>query len=182
MKGAQNIRGLWRLYPATRAIRDRLLVQGFVLRNVLIKPCPDNPFSYKDSVTGVEKPVTKLWIDNIPISCADEEIEHSLKKLGIELRGDIRRDYARYPPPNNGWSRFLTGRRFVFITVPPTPLNKKFQVGIFHGTLFHEEMKLIKKSVVCSKCLATDHHVSACKNEVRCKICMNFGHRSNLCP
>ena len=63
--GAQDIRGLWRVYPATSEARSQLLVKGLRIRNTLIQPSITNPFILRDD-TGEEKPATKVWADNIP--------------------------------------------------------------------------------------------------------------------
>ncbi|KAG2606605.1 hypothetical protein PVAP13_4NG061865 [Panicum virgatum] len=33
----------------------------------------------------------------------------------------------------------------------------------------------------CFRCLATDHHVEACRDPVRCRQCLRYGHRSGAC-
>eukprot|EP00745_Piridium_sociabile_P016029 TRINITY_DN23850_c0_g2_i5.p1 TRINITY_DN23850_c0_g2~~TRINITY_DN23850_c0_g2_i5.p1 ORF type:complete len:102 (+),score=15.13 TRINITY_DN23850_c0_g2_i5:565-870(+) len=53
-----------------------------------------NPFILKDD-SGEEKPSTKVWIDNVPIYVVDAEIEHSLVKVGCELRSAIKTERAR---------------------------------------------------------------------------------------
>ena len=69
MKGAQRIRGQWRLYPNTRAARDKLLLEGFTLGGTKIQPLDKNPFLLHPG--GEEIPSTRLWIGNVPISCCD---------------------------------------------------------------------------------------------------------------
>lgn len=172
--GAQEIRGLWRIYPATREARTELLVKGLRLRNTSLQVSNSNPFILRDD-TGEEKPTTKLWIDNIPISVAESEIEHVLVKVGCELRSAIKMERAR--DADNKLTRFLTGRRFVFITVPPTPLDKTLKINIFTAKVYHKEQKSIPKSVICSRCLQPNHHVSQCTNEVVCRECKQTGHK-----
>ena len=172
--GAQAIRGLWRLYPATAAARNDLLVKGIRLRDTSIQVSNDNPFILRDG-SGAEKPSTKVWVDNIPLSVADTEVEHSLTKIGCELRSKIQLERAR--DSDNRLTRFLTGRRFLFITTPQTPLDKTLKVNIFQAHIFHKEQKQAKKPVVCSRCLQKDHHVSECKNEVVCRECGGAGHK-----
>ena len=109
--GAQNIRGLWRIYPATKAARQTLLVQGIKVRNVVLQVANTNPFILRND-TGEEKPSTKVWVDDIPISVADSEIELFLLKAGCELRSQIKAERARNA--DGKLTRFLTGRRFVF--------------------------------------------------------------------
>ena len=61
----------------------------------------------------VEIPSTKLWISDIPLLCANEDIESALSRLGIVLRSKLIQEKNR-----NGdgkLTRFFTGRRFVFM-------------------------------------------------------------------
>ena len=94
MLGAQSIRGLWRLYPASHEARNHLLVKGIALRNVRLQVADKKPFILR-SETGEEKETTKVWIDNLPISVADSEVEHSLSKVGCELRSAVKTERAR---------------------------------------------------------------------------------------
>eukprot|EP00745_Piridium_sociabile_P016465 TRINITY_DN24476_c0_g2_i3.p1 TRINITY_DN24476_c0_g2~~TRINITY_DN24476_c0_g2_i3.p1 ORF type:complete len:403 (-),score=71.25 TRINITY_DN24476_c0_g2_i3:645-1853(-) len=172
--GAQSIRGLWRLYPASQEARMQLLVKGIRVRDVCVRLCDTNPFILRDD-SGQEKPSTKLWIDEIPISVADSEIEHSLSKLGCELRSEIKLERAR--DPDNKLTRFLTGRRFVFITVPKNPLDRTTKVSLFTAKLFHKEQKKNNNPPFCSICLQSGHHRSACTSEVVCRTCRLPGHK-----
>jgi len=173
--GAQEIHGLWRIYPATKAARTQLLIEGVTLRQTSLSLFDNNPFILKDS-SGEEKPSTKLWIDDIPISSADSEIELALKKMGCELRSEIKQERAR--DADNKLTRFLTGRRFVFITTPPTPLIKTVKINIFSARLFHKEQKMEKKTPICSNCLEEGHHKSACKKDVVCQTCRKKGDKN----
>ena len=159
--GAQDIRGLWRIYPVSKEARTELLVKGVRMRGAMLQVSNANPFILRDS--GEEKPTTKLWIDNVPMSVADSEIEHTLVKLGCELRSAVKQDRAR--DKDNKLTRFLTGRRFVFITVPSTPLDTFVKVNFFTAKLYYKEQKQ-KGSVVCSRCLSKEHHVSVCKSDI----------------
>lgn len=172
--GAQNIRSLWRIYPANKEARSELLVKGIRLRDAVLQVSNTNPFILR-SETGEEKPATKLWIDNIPISVAESEIQHSLRKIGCEFRSSIRLEHER--DADNKLTRFLTGRRFVYITVPTTPLDKFVKISTFSAKLYHKEQKLAAKSVFCSRCLRSDHHVSQCSGDIVCKLCKQPGHK-----
>ena len=92
--GAQDSRGLWRVYPATSEARTQFLVRGIRLRNTVVQLSGRNPFIIRDE-TGEEKPAAKVWIDNIAISVADSEIIEALVKVGGELRSKIKLERAR---------------------------------------------------------------------------------------
>ena len=51
----------------------------------LVQPSCTNPFILRDD-SGEEKPATKVWIDNAPMSVADSEIEEALGKVECEIR------------------------------------------------------------------------------------------------
>ena len=103
--GAKDIRGLWRIYPATSEARTQLLVRGIRINKTLVQPSSTNPFVLKDD-TGEEKPATKVWIDNAPISVASSEIEEALVKVGCELRSPIKLERAS--DADKKLTRFLT--------------------------------------------------------------------------
>lgn len=171
--GAQNIKGLWRIYPASTEARNTLLVKGLSLRGVSLQVAGTNPFILRNE-TGEEKPSTKVWVDDIPISVADSEIETALIRVGVELRSAIKQERAR--DVDGKLTRFLTGRRFVFITTPNTPLEKTLKVSFFTAKVYHREQNQ-KKTVICSKCLETGHHVSMCQGDVVCRTCKKPGHK-----
>ena len=174
--GAQEIRGLWRVYPLTENARQLLLVKGIVIRGVIVTCHATNPFRIKTSLTGRELPVTKLWISDLPISVADEEIENSLAKLDVEIRSDIVRECCRNA--DNKLTHFQTGRRYVFITRPGRPLDKELEVGLtFTATVYHKEMKQ-NRNPFCSRCLQNGHSRYMCQNDVVCKVCHRSGHMS----
>ena len=174
MIGAQQIGGLWRLYPTTREARTQLLLRGLAVRGAVLQLSSTNPYHIRDD-SDEEKPSTKVWIDNLPISVADSEIEHSLVKLGCELRSSIRLERAR--DAGNKMTRFLTGRRFVFITVPTAPLEKTLKISMFTAKVYHREQKLSEKTVMCGNCLEEGHHRSMCERDIVCLACREPGHK-----
>ena len=133
--GAQDIRGRWCIYPATLEARTQLLVRWIrlrktlvlrknlvlrktlALRKTLVQPSCTNPFILRDE-TREEKPETKVWIDNVPISVADSEIEEALVKVRCQLRSSIKLERVR--DADKKLTRFLMERRFLFITVSPS--------------------------------------------------------------
>ena len=179
--GSQRLAGLWRIYATSIQARNDMLIQGFAIRGTLLKVCDINPNILRDSTTGEEKPATKVWIDQVPLSVADSEIENSLKKIGCEIRSSIKKQRAR--DRDGKLTRFLTGRRFLFITVPPQPLERKLKVCYYNASVWHEEQKQVRKVVKCSNCLETGHHHSSCDQEVVCIACRQPGHKrgSELC-
>ena len=187
MTGAQDIRGLWRLYPRTSEARQTLLMQGIELRGVRLELLSENPYSIRTIVHrngvryGYERPTTRLWISDLPISVADSEIELSLSKINVELRSVIKRERARNK--EGKMTHYETGRRYVFISIPTDPLEKDLKIAIFKATLYHKEMKQVRKRY-CYNCLQEGHLKGDCENEVVCVTCKTPGHKKNdpQCP
>lgn len=127
-----------------------------------------------------ERPATKVIIGNIPLSCDNNEIEIALKKLGVETRSKIRNELARNK--EGALTQWETGRRFVFITTPTTPLPPTLRVGIFTGEVYHKEQK--KTVAKCRNCLTVGHLAATCTNQVVCITCGSPGHKrgDELCP
>ena len=179
--GSQRLSGLWRIYPTTIDARNAILIRGFSFRGTKLKVSDINPNIMKDSTNGEEVPATKVWVDGVPLSVSDAEIENALVKIGCEIRSTIKKQRAR--DKDGKLTRFLTGRRFLFITTPPKPLERKLPVCNFKASVFHIEQKNAKKEDKCTKCLETGHHRSVCVNEVVCLTCRLPGHvrGSELC-
>ena len=131
--------------------------------------CVDkNPYILRG---GSEAPTTKLYISDIPISVGDGEIRTLLERLGCIIRSPTVNERAR----NNDGKliRFLTGRRFVFVEIPSSPLQRSVEVSPFKATLYHNESKREKK---CAKCLQTGHMASTCNLYIVCSSCFKSGH------
>ena len=171
--GAQRIRGLWRIYPQTDEARQTLIVEGITLRGVRLEVCRSNPYAVRDD--GNERPYTKVWVGDVPISVADSEIENALCRIGCELRSGIRREQAR--KADGGLTRWLTGRRSILITLPPQPLEKSLDVLTFTASLYHKEQRDQNRPRHCNRCLQEGHISRECQNDVVCHACQQPGHR-----
>lgn len=171
--GAQEIHGLWRIYPLTRQARNTLLIEGMSIRGCLLQLHNKNPYIVKDQ-DGRENPATKLWLSDIPISCATSDIETALGRLGCQLRSPLI--YEKTRNKDGKLTRFLTGRRFVYMSVPQTPLEKTLKIGSFTARVYHREQPK-QKSMVCSRCLSEGHTVAGCVNDIRCSDCGKSGHK-----
>ena len=121
IRGAQRIRGLWRIYPKKSEARQKLLLEGMGPWGVQISLLDKNPFIIRDQNGEDEKPATKVWVSNVPISCEDKQIETALTKIGCELRSALKKELARNK--DGQLTNWETGRRFVWITTPKTPLQ-----------------------------------------------------------
>lgn len=172
--GAQEIRGLWRIYPLTHQARDTLLLSGIPLRNCTVQAHAVNPFILRDG--GNEVHATKVWISDVPISVDGRDIETALVRLGCVLRSSLM--YEKTRNKDGKLTRFLTGRRFVYINTPTKPLEKVVKFGGLSARLYHKEQpKNDHQQIVCSKCLERGHKAFQCENVVKCRVCRQEGHK-----
>ena len=85
-----------------------------------------------------------------------------------------------------GLTRWLAGRRFLYIEVPPHPLPPRLQIGPCKATLYHFEQKAARQqqSATCSRCLAQGHTASICESDIVCRECRKPGHERGdpACP
>ena len=127
----------------------------------------------------VEIPSTKLWISDIPLSCANEDIESALSRLGVVLRSKLIQEKNRNR--DGKLTHFLTGRCFVFMNVPSFLLEKSVKIGGFSARLYHKEQpKMERQQAVCSRCLQrgpAGSPVAECQNDVTRRACGVSGHK-----
>ena len=177
MEGAQRIGGLWRLYPNTTEARSKLLVSGLKLNGIAVPLYNRNPFLMRDS-EDTEIPSTRVTISKIPLSYSNLEIEQALEALSVTLLSKVRYELAR--DKNNRLTRFKTGRRFVFTSIPDSPLPRNLNLGTMTGEIYHKEQRAAAKrnTAECFKCLERGHMASSCLKPLKCRDCRQEGHRS----
>lgn len=177
IEGAQRIGGLWRIYPQTREARAVLLVSGLKIQGVSVPVHNKNPYLMM-SGDGEEIASTRVTISNVPLSGANEDIVHAIEAQGVTILSKLRYELAR--DGNNRLTRFKTGRRFLFIAVPDTPLPRRLEIGIFKAEVYHKEQRQDVRfsNRECYNCLERGHHASVCPNPVKCRDCKIDGHKS----
>ena len=176
MYGAQRIGGLWRLYPTQRDHRDTILVQGIFLRGVRVTARDKNPYlaTTRDGEVK-EKPTTKVIVGNVPLSFDDDEIIKALQSIGCEIRSQLFEERDR--DDRGKLTRWKTGRRFVYITVPDKPLSRQLSIGPFKASIYHREQKQTTADVTCSKCFRKGQSFSGCPHPIKCRHCFKDGHK-----
>ena len=105
--GAQDIGGMWRVYPLSRQARNQLLSEGVCLRGHKVQAYDQNPFILSGQ-NDVAIPSTKLWLSDIPLSCANVDTESALSRLGVALRSKLIQENPRNR--DGKLTRFWTGR------------------------------------------------------------------------
>ena len=155
--------------------RQKQVADNLTLRQKTVQVYDNNPFIVKGG-SGEEVPVTKVWISDIPISVDGKDIETALVRLGCVLRSSLINEKIRNK--DGKLTRFLTGRRFVFVNIPERPLERTVKIGGFTARLYHKEQpRADPQRTTCSRRLERGHLVSACPNSIRRRECRQEGHR-----
>ena len=130
--GAQKINMVWCVYPKSIEARNKLLIQGISIQNISVSFLDSNPLD-----PGSSGPTTvKLFINNIPMSVSNREIQRELEKVeGVILRTRLFDEC--YRDEDGRLTPFKSGRRFVFINKPAKPVQFFLQVGDWRASLYH---------------------------------------------
>ena len=81
--------------------------------------------------------------------------------MGVKTLGILK--YVRARVPDGQLTNFKTGDRFVDIVVPPEPLPKKKQMGLFTASLYHREQRQTLQDVEYGNCKQKGHVCKNCK-------------------
>lgn len=173
VEGAQQIRGLWRIYITTEEARASLLISRFTLRGVSVDLYDANPFVIPEGDSSY------VAVHDMPLSYSDEEILKWLRLKGFVPVSDVRHKFAR--DENNKLTNFKTGTRFLYVRGPTTKLPRKAQIGLFTVTLWSPGQEKVNVNPRCSNCLQTGHQKIECTSEVVCLSCKQPGHRRGEC-
>ena len=148
--------------------RQKQVADNLTLRQKTVQVYDNNPFIVRGG-SGEEVPVTKVWISDIPISVAGKDIETALVRLGCVLRSSLINEKIRNK--DGKLTRFLTGRRFVFVNIPERPLERTLKIGGFTARLYHKEQpRADPQRTTVSRCLERGHRVSACPDSIRRRV------------
>ena len=165
---------MYRLYATNRTARATLLTTGISLQQTSITVYDKNPFIMRNN-PGSETPSTRVLIGEIPLSVSDDDIETALTRVGCVLRSKLFEEHFR--DRDNKLTRFGTGRRFIFISVPSKPLEKTLKIGRFTASVYHKEQKQNRDpNRPCGRCLQPGHTRFTCTNDVVCRECLLPGH------
>ena len=154
--------------------RNQLLIEGIVLGGCSVSLSDKNPFILRGA-ENTEIPATKLFVSDIPISVDNKDIESALLRIGCVFRSSLFMERIRNK--DGKLTRFVTGRRFVFISLPEKPLDRSLKVGGFSAQLYYKEQPKAYRSPVCTNCLQPGHWQWNCQNLVTCKACLQSGHK-----
>ena len=150
--GCQRLGAVWRVYPANRLIRAQLAGQQISIRGRKVSLTLQSPFSFIGP-DGQEIPSTRLTVDGLPVSVSSADIEGYIRKAGANLRSPVMWEKAR--TRQGQLSRWITGRRYLFIDLPTVPLPHRISVGSFSASLFYREQH--RKTFACFECGEEGH-------------------------
>ena len=152
MVACQRIGAVWRIHGSTYEVRAKLVSKKLLVRGLSVPIYSQNPLSYRDK-NGQEIPSTRLSIDGVPVSIATVDLEGYLLKAGAKLRSPITWERVKYS--NGQLSRCHSGRRFVWIDLPPSPLPKVITIGTINAFLYYREQP--KTGIICFRCKLEGH-------------------------
>ncbi len=137
--GAQNVRGIWRLYFKTKAARLDVLLRKVLRIGEYMVPLYDmNPVVA--NLANPDEMREKIVVKDIPLSLSNKLIQDYLTGAGAKLTTDIR--YANERDPNGKLTNFKNGDRFVYAVAPVNPILQRHvsianrKCRIFHNSQF----------------------------------------------
>ncbi len=134
--GAQNIRGMWRIYLKQPSLKVELLVKGELkLREAKVTLYEQNPY-----VTKMKLPTTpreKVTIKDLPLSVSNEEIVKFLTSKSIVAVTPVKD--AKERDQDGKLTDYKNGDRFVYCVGPIEPcLPRSIRISDFQCRVFHD--------------------------------------------
>ena len=134
--GGGDLKEVFRIYCRTSEARNKLLLEGVTIGDVHVTISDKNP----KIVSDIDRKSEKLIVGDVPLSLATEEIDKVIGGLdGVRLRSKWFDEM--YRNDKQELSLFKTGRRFVYIDVPPKPLPRYVKIGHFRASVYHYSQK-----------------------------------------
>lgn len=142
--GAQQIRGIWRLYTKSKEARVELLIKGINIRGRHVELTETNPRNLKQD--DPDAPVEKIIFKDVPLSVDNKVIMSYLKDHPhVQLTTNVR--YSRERNDDGSLSNFRNGDRFVFALQPVVPpLKSKDNIGTYTARIYHHSQNLTCKA------------------------------------
>ena len=89
IKGAQNVRGTWRLYFRTRETRLNFITRKYImLRDQLVPLYDKNPTVTRQNNPGELR--EKITVKDIPLSVSNVLIAEHMSEIGVILKTDVK--------------------------------------------------------------------------------------------
>lgn len=171
----QQDRNLWRFYLKGKESRDKLLSDGCEINNISLSFFETNPYS-----SGNHNPnekTLKIRICGLPLSVSDISVLELLENLKLDLKSKILYEKIRHPVTKR-MTTVLNGNCFVYIAPlsPGTSLARVHHCAGLKCLIFHYGQPKHEKKIMCTNCWDTDHARNKCKNNPKCKVCLEQDH------
>ena len=161
--------GTWLIYPWTEEARAKMITNMFTINGRQFELDGSDP-SHIPAV-GEFNPRTKLILSNLPLEVSNPDIGRFLSEAGFILRSPVKHDVIR----TKSGDEAMGGKRFVYIDLPKSKVNKHLKIGRFTAFLYYKEMEDAKST--CRQCLQPGHRAKDCTNEPVCYTCKKPGHK-----
>lgn len=120
----------------------------------------------------------RIRIQDIPLSADDGTITRTLVLKGLDVISTTREKLRI----GGKFINCETGDRLVVVKSSSMrePFGRFMQYAQFKARVIHRGQ--VVKTIKCSKCLETGHHISECANDWKCNQCNSYGHKQADCP
>ena len=145
-KCVQQVKGLWKIYPATIEARNKLLESGIMFKKHKISLLDRDPF-LTDKI-----PSEKIIFRDVPLDVPDDEVIQFLREhSNVTLRSSIVCDRIR--DNNNHLTDCFNGNRHVYVQSGFTPVLPEIATfGNHKCRIYHESQALS-----CKRCHEDGH-------------------------
>lgn len=175
IEGAQRIRGLWRIYLNNQEAKTKLYTNGFTFRGMSVTIYEHNPFLLNEENNDPTKKLMKVFVQNLPLSVSNQEIELMLRRLGCKMEGNVKYEYER--DENGHLTSIKNGNRSVLVNEEYTKSNalpRNSYCGNWRCRIYHPGQP--KPIISCHNCFQIGHFQKQCTNARACKVCHKPGH------
>ncbi|CAC5421376.1 unnamed protein product [Mytilus coruscus] len=163
---------MWRIYTQGEDDRSKLLISGIVVRDRLVNFYSQN----SRSPDYVNPDHVKIRVKDIPCSADDGQITYFLENAGCK----IHRYFRERIRVDDLITNCLSGDRIFYCEPVEQPFPRQVTIGNYRATIFHKGQPTKKRDdMVCKKCLEKSHFISNCRNDWKCNICKNSGHKQS---
>ena len=157
--GAQQIRGLWKIYPFTVPAKVDLVANGITMRGRHIEIKETNPFKTYQAPTSTRRAQNKshmserITIKDVCLSVDNNDLVDSMKAIRPDLVFTSEMKYSK-ERSDGSITDYRNGDRYIFVKQPITPpLPRNMILGNSKCRIFHESQETL-----CRACKTEGHN------------------------
>ena len=124
----QKWHGTWRLYTKSGTARNTIILHGLTIRGNTVTVYHKNP-------QKAEQDSVKLLFGKVPFSVSSDAFASAIKEAGATLLSGVKDE--QYRDKNGKLTSIKSGRRFVYIVNPSTPLPDTVNVAGFRASVYY---------------------------------------------